>query len=122
MIIAFDFDGTITKYNEYPKCGELRKGIKECIDKLWLDNHYIMIFTCRSTNTLEQLEAYTNMINYLKDNKIKHHIVNANINPNRHFNPYKPYWNILIDDSALGFNDDWTGEDIYNLINKKLKL
>lgn len=122
MIIAFDFDGTITKHNTYPTCEQLREGIVNCIRQLCVDGHYIIIFTCRDTSTQEQLDAYNTMVNYLRNNKIPYHVINKNVKPNRDFNPTKPYWNILVDDSALGFNPDWTGEDIYNLINKQLKL
>lgn len=122
MIIAFDFDGTITKRNEYPNCGELREGIKECIDKLiYQDKCKIIIFTCRSINTPDQCNAYVDMINYLGKNDISFHVINNNVNPSKDFNPYKPYWNILVDDSALGFNPNWTGDDIYKLIKERIK-
>ena len=122
MIIAFDFDGTITKRNTYPTCTEIREGIKQCINKLFDEGHSIMIFTCRDAAHFTQIPAYLNMIQYLSEHGINYHIINKNVTPSISFNPTKPYWNILIDDSALGFNDDWTGEDIYNLIKKQLKL
>lgn len=120
MIIAFDFDGTITKENNYPLCLELREGIVKCIRELYIEGHYIIIFTCRDTGTQEQLDAYNSMINYLRNNKIPYHVINKNVIPSFNFNPTKPYWNILVDDSALGFNKNWTGEDIYNLIQQQI--
>lgn len=121
MIIAFDFDGTITKQNEYPKCGLLREGIVECIRKLKEEGNYIIIFTCRDVSTNSQANAYIDMLIYLNRNCIPFDAINNNINPNTNFNPKKPYWNILVDDSALGFNKNWTGEDIYNMIKNITK-
>ena len=122
MIIAFDFDGTITKRNEYPNCGLLRNGIDKCISKLYNEGHNITIYTCRSTNTLRRLNAYNRMVEYLQLNCIMYNVINGNVNPSKDFNPIKPYWHILVDDSALGFNDDWTGKDIYNLIQERIKV
>ena len=79
MIIAFDFDGTITKHNTYPTCEQLREGIVNCIRQLCVDGHYIIIFTCRDTGTQEQLDAYNTMVNYLRNNKIPYHVINKNI-------------------------------------------
>ena len=62
------------------------------------------------------------MVNYLRNNKIPYNVINKNVKPAFNFNPVKPYRNILIDDSALGFNDEWTGEDIYKLIKEKLNI
>lgn len=121
MIIAFDFDGTITRYNEYPKCGELRPGIQECINDLYRAGHKIIIFTCRDVQHVSQLEAYIDMVNYLRKNHIQFTIINRNANPVAQFNPIKPYWNILVDDSALGFDENWTGSDIYKLIQAKME-
>jgi len=90
MIIAFDFDGTITKRNEYPNCGELREGIKRCINKLHKQGHSIIIFTCRSAGTIIQIYAYIEMIHYLSANDIHFDTINSNINPNKDFNPIKP--------------------------------
>ena len=120
MIIAFDFDGTITKRNKYPECDIPREGIVECIDKLTAEGHKILIFTCRSVNTTKQALAYYKMLEYLHENEILFDVVNANVDPKIGFNPIKPYWHILVDDSALGWNNDWTGEDIYNMVIKKL--
>lgn len=120
MIIAFDFDGTITKENNYPLCLELRKGIVECINTLYDEGHYIIIFTCRDTSNKRALTAYNIMIKYLDNHNIKYHVVNRNVTPSIDFNPIKPYWDILVDDTALGFNPEWTGSDIYNLIHSKI--
>jgi hypothetical protein len=120
MIIAFDFDGTITKQNNYPLCLEIREGIVNCINKLYDEGHDIIIYTCRDAGNERGLDAYINMIQYLKYHKIKYHIVNGNINPTTVFNPKKLYWHILVDDTALGFNPEWSGDDIYRMINDKV--
>lgn len=121
MIIAFDFDGTITKRNEYPDCGEIREGIVHCIIRLHNEGHDIMIFTCRDVQHISQIAAYNKMINYLINKSIPFRTINRNVNPTRAFNPIKPYWEILVDDSALGFDPNWTGDDIYNLIQERIK-
>jgi hypothetical protein len=121
MIIAFDFDGTITKYNEYPKCGELRQYIEVCIQKLVQEGHKILIFTCRDTQHLDQLYPYIDMVEYLIKNNIPFDTINRNVNPSTYFNPIKPYWNILVEDTSLGWNNNWTGLDIYEMIQKRIK-
>jgi len=121
MILAFDFDGTITKENLYPHCGQYREGIVDCINALSDEGHFIIIYSCRATNNVAAFNAYHKMINSLENNGVQYDTINTNINPSTIFNPVKPYWDLLIDDTALGFNPDWTGEDIYNLIQERIK-
>jgi len=116
--IAFDFDGTITLKNEYPNCGELRPGIDDCIRQLALLGHPIIIYTCRDVKTHDQLEAYNMMVQYLQEQGIVYTCINSNAQPSGRFNPTKPYAAIYVDDCALGWNPDWNGLDIYNLIMK----
>ena len=118
--ICFDFDGTITLNNEYPNCGKLRPGIQKCIQDLALDGYPIIIYTCRSANTYNQLEAYVMMVEYLRDNGIIYTCINSNANPSATFNPSKPFASIYVDDCALGWNPDWVGSDIYRMIMSRL--
>ena len=53
--IAFDFDGTITQENIYPNVGAMRPLMDKCIQQLYNDGAHIIIWTCRSTSTIEQL-------------------------------------------------------------------
>ena len=114
--IAFDFDGTITKYNEYPNCGVLRSGIQNCIQDLTNEGYPIIIHTCRSNNTELAAEAYADMVSYLRDNGICYTTINSNAQPSATFNPLKIYAAIYVDDSALGWNPNWDGTDIYRMI------
>lgn len=118
--IAFDFDGTITQRNEYPLCGEIRPGIRKCIQDLALEGYPIIIYTCRSANGYKQAEAYIMMVEYLRDYGIVYSCINSNVNPSTTFNPIKPYAAIYVDDCALGWNPEWTGYDIYNMIQERL--
>lgn len=118
--IAFDFDGTITLTNEYPRCERIRPGIADCICRLQREGHSIIIHTCRDTQTRESTQAYMMMVHYLHENGILNYVINTNVNPQRNFNPRKPWAVIYVDDCALGWNPDWTGQDIYEQIHLKL--
>ena len=118
--IAFDFDGTITLNNEYPNCGKLRPGIDDCIRSLALEGYPIIIYTCRDAINEASTEAYCMMIEYLRDNGIMYTCINRNASPSAAFNPYKPFAAIYVDDCALGWDDTWTGGDIYKMIMRRL--
>ena len=47
MVIAIDFDGTITKENLFPKIGELRKNVIDVIKNLQNHGHKCVLWTCR---------------------------------------------------------------------------
>lgn len=56
-VIAIDFDGTITKENDYPRIGVFRENAVECIKKLQKFNH-CFLYTCRQGEALrEALES-----------------------------------------------------------------
>lgn len=119
-IIAFDFDGTITVDNMYPFIGKLRENIGYCISRLAAEGHKIIIFTCRDTQTRQATKAYNDMLNFLDDNVIPYHTINSNVTPNWNFNPRKVYADVYVDDRALGWDPNWTGMDIYDLIRSTL--
>jgi len=119
-IIAFDFDGTITLKNEYPKCGNIRPGIAECIERLKVDGHQIIIFTCRSVGKPNAFRAYSAMLDYLEFYRIPYDIINDNLQRFDGVDSRKPFWDVLVDDSSLGFKFDWDGYDIYDKIIEKL--
>jgi len=123
--IAFDFDGTITQENHYPNCDELRPGIVDCIHKLRDEGYPIIIHTCRDCKTHDQTEEFIMMVQYLRENCIYYDTINSNVMipyfNNATFNSHKPYAIIYVGDDALGWNPNWTGEDIYKLIKERLK-
>lgn len=73
LVVAIDFDGTITKDNEFPKkIGVLRDGCKEAIDYI-RENHKVIIWTCRSGEYLKE------MIKFLQANGITYDGINSDI-------------------------------------------
>lgn len=72
-ILACDFDGTITKYNEFPHCGEIMPGAVEIINKLHDMGCKIIIWTARMGVSLDAA------IHYCNTNGIPYHSVNKNI-------------------------------------------
>ena len=47
MIIAVDFDGTITYKNAYPEVGEINPRAIEVLRKLQAQGHKLCLWTCR---------------------------------------------------------------------------
>lgn len=45
-IVAIDFDGTITKRNDYPRIGELKENVVDAINTI-AENNTVVIWTCR---------------------------------------------------------------------------
>ena len=75
MVVAVDFDGTITKDYNFPQSiGVLRDGCKEAIDYI-RENHKVVIWTCRSGKYLEEA------VKFLQDNGIAYDAINADIYP-----------------------------------------
>ena len=71
-VVAVDFDGTITKDNQFPKIGEVREGCKEAIEVIRRSNK-VVLWTCRSGKYLDEAVAF------LKANGIEVDGVNADI-------------------------------------------
>jgi hypothetical protein len=103
MIIAIDFDGTIV-FEDHPKIGTLLPYAKEVINKLYAAGHYIIIWSCRTGK--EARDA----VDFLNDEGLRFHAFNeghpANI-AKYGDTGRKIYYDILIDDKALGFVSDW---------------
>ena len=117
MIIAIDFDGTITdsQFTDFPATGNIMPGARRVInylhDQLGIK---IIIWTCRSLPA--ELEA---MKKFLKDNGVQYDAINAN-----NFVPFvntpKIYADIYIDDrQAGGLPGTWDG--IYEVIKPAIK-
>ena len=47
MVIAIDFDGTITERNEFPHIGKIREHAIEAIKNLQKHGHKCVLWTCR---------------------------------------------------------------------------
>ncbi|SRR5690554_5226229 len=103
MIIAIDFDGTICR-GTYPNIDGLMPYAKESIQALKIDDHYIIINTCRTGSKL--LKA----INWLLEQKIPFDRVNDNHPGNVALyksNSRKVYAHIYVDDKNVGGFPGW---------------
>ena len=75
MVVAVDFDGTITKDYKFPQnIGVLREGCKDALEHI-RKKHKVIIWTCRSGEHLTEAE------NFLKDNGIEVDGINIDIYP-----------------------------------------
>ena len=98
-----DFDGTITKKNEFPKIGELRPGAIEGIKKLQSHGWKCCLWTCRTGATLEAA------IDFLESQGLKMDGYNESPYDNRNFAGRKPIADVYIDDASFPskFNKSW---------------
>ena len=100
MVIAIDFDGTIVEHN-YPDIGKLKPNAKETINNWYDKGHKIIIWSCRMNKEKEEAKLF------LKEQGIKFHEFNDNINTGDDFNPYpKIFAHLYIDDRGFRFTDD----------------
>lgn len=103
MIIAIDFDGTVSR-GKYPAIDGLQPYAKEVINRLFANGHYLIINTCRSGDQL--LEA----INFMLQKGIMFHRVNDN-HPDEtakyNNNSRKLNADVYIDDRNLGGFPGW---------------
>lgn len=102
-ILAVDFDGTITKYNEYPHCGAIREKAAEVLQDLHSRGCIIILWTCRDDENL--LKA----IDYCVRNEIPIDYANCNTKELREagFTGPKIFANYYIDDLNLGGFPGW---------------
>ena len=54
MIIAVDFDGTITTKNEYPKIGTYNLEVMMRLNRLKSAGHELILWTCRTGQDLQE--------------------------------------------------------------------
>lgn len=71
-VIAVDFDGTIVN-NEYPQIGELIPAAKKTLTKFKEKGGYIIIWTCRTGNSLKEA------VRFLDEQNISYDTINENI-------------------------------------------
>ncbi len=92
MVVAVDFDGTITKDYDFPhNIGVLRDGCKDAIDYI-REKHKVVIWTCRSGEYLAEA------VKFLNDNGIEYDGINADI---YHKTDRKILADIYIDDKNI---------------------
>lgn len=115
MIIAIDFDGTIC-HGKFPSIDGQQPDARDVINKLHADGHYLIIWTCRTRDYL------TEAINWLLDQDIKFHRINAGNPENiaKYGNEGKKiYAHVYIDDKNLGGFPGWRqAERMIEEINK----
>ena len=99
-ILAIDFDGTITKDNDFPKCGKLMPEVQEVLQELHHKGCKIILWTCRSGQDL------ANAITWCEAWGIPIDFVNENIPTIKFGNP-KIFANYYIDDLNLGGFPGW---------------
>lgn len=64
IVLAIDFDGTITKKNEYPNVGELREECVEVLNKFKELGCILVLWTCRTGKELDDA------ITFCKDSEL----------------------------------------------------
>ena len=100
-IIAVDFDGTITKENDFPNLGELMPGAKEVINELHSYGCIIILWTCRTDSYLDQA------INYCNQYGIHVDYANQNYPSIQGYAYPKIYADYYIDDLNIGGFPGW---------------
>ena len=118
MVIAIDFDGTITTKNCFPDISELRSHVKEAINNLQQKGHKCILWTCREGKHLDMAR------NFLSDKGI---IMDGyNFNPFYQLQSRKIVADVYIDDKNVFMVDDvdwYKIEDyILSLEDKQVKI
>ena len=96
MVIAVDYDGTITKKNTYPEVGELKPFVIEALNILREDGHKLILWTCRKGKELQEA------VDFLKENGFEFDAVNEQIY-NYNTLSQKVCADMYIDDAAYPF-------------------
>jgi len=110
-VLAVDFDGTITDKNEFPEANKLKKDCKDVLNRLHDKGCIIILWTCRTGDTLDKATMYC------KDNEIPIDYVNKNIPQIKGFAEPKIFANEYIDDANIGGFIGWL--EIEKIVNRK---
>ena len=117
MVIAVDFDGTITERNIFPDIGKIRKHAAEAIRNLQNAGHKVVLWTCREGKHLDEARVF------LRLNGIE--LDGFNYSPYQ-LQSRKIVADVYIDDKNVFMVDDvdWykIEEYILNLGNKETKI
>ena len=104
MIIAVDFDDTITEPSEYPIMGKIKPEAVRVLKRLKEAGHALILWTCREGIYLnEAVEALTSC--GVQFDRINENYVNTKTR--------KIIADIYIDDRALGGITDWNSIEKY---------
>lgn len=98
QVLAVDCDGTLTKANEYPNLGEFREGALDALRLFQRAGGKVLLWTCRQGRPLAEALDAMDAKGFVPD------WVNS---PTIITQSYKPYYDLLIDDRALGCPLDW---------------
>ena len=98
MIIAVDFDGTLSN-GHYPHIGQPNKPLFDALIKLKAQGHDIVLWTCRENAQLQ------NAVDWCKEQGLEFDAVNRNV-PWIGFYSRKVCADVYIDDLAVS-KDDW---------------
>lgn len=117
MVIAIDFDGTITDKNIFPEISKPKEYAFEAIKNIQAAGHKIILWTCRYGKSLEDAK------NWLAKNNIKLDAYNENLYP---LESRKIVADVYIDDKNVFMVDavDWhkIEEYILSLGNREVKI
>lgn len=104
MIIAVDFDGTLTAINSYPDIGEESPGAFDVLKEMQGRGHMIVLNTMRSGIPLNDAVRWIEDVHGLK-------LAGINESPGqkRWTKSPKVYAHVYIDDAALGIPKDRSG-------------
>jgi|TARA_B100000446_G_C10365705_1_gene274768 histidinol phosphatase-like enzyme len=101
---CFDLDGVIckTKSNNYKKSKPIKDAINK-INRLYLEGHYILIYTSRFMGRSNEKVSKANKMGYqLTLKQLKSWGVKFN-----KLKLGKPSYDIIIDDKSLNYSKDW---------------
>lgn len=99
-ILAVDFDGTLTRTNSYPELAAFRPLVINVLKGFQASGGKVLLFTCREGATLQDALDALGQENFRPD------FVNEQTSKNL-VGHRKPYYDLLIDDRALGCPLDW---------------
>lgn len=105
MVIAIDYDGTITENEDFPNKAPIREDAKIYIKKLYDLGYTLVLWTARYG------DYYTECINDLKKSNLYKYF---DFTYNKHGETGKLIANFYIDDRSLLNEINWA--DIYNYI------
>ena len=117
MVIAVDFDGTITEKNCFPEIGKIREHVEDAIRNLQNAGHKVVLWTCREGKHLDEARVF------LRLNGIE--LDGFNYSPYQ-LQSRKIVADVYIDDKNVFMVDDVDlykiEEYILSLENKKTKI
>jgi hypothetical protein len=110
MVIGIDFDGTCVKHG-YPEQGSSIDGAVEVLKELVEAGHNLILFTMRSNHPYRGLDGNSetvdtkgldDAVDWFSQNDIPLYGIQTNPTQHHWTTSPKAYFNLLIDDAALG--------------------